>query len=277
MKKTLVMGLSRIFPLQTYFNTNTKTLPCIRMRASITVEAALAVPVFVLFVVLFLGLFRVEQVELQMNQALSHTVSEIAMKSEYLFTDLMKAKPMLVKQLKSQECAEEYIRNGWQGIAVTSTESDDDYVRLSATYEICLPVSLFGWQYLEVTQSAVARRWTGDAGLSEEDDAWVYITPYGAAYHQVSSCRYLDLSVWAAPKVQVAALRNENGEKYDACTICAQDSYKSVDATVYVTGYGTLYHHTLDCRNLKRTVYRVRKESIEGRSPCQKCCKGNES
>ena len=251
--------------------TNTKTLPCVRIRASITAEAAMAVPIFVLFLVLFLGLFRIEQVELQVNQALSYTASVLAMDGEQSLLDSFQARHLFVNQLKEQECQEQYIQDGFRGITLSLTASDNNVVQITADYHICLPVNLFGKSSVAVTQSAASRRWTGSQRGAEGDSRWVYITPFGTAYHRSSSCRYLDLSVWAAPKGQVQELRNKQGGRYYPCPGCRRTSDGMERSTVYVTDYGSLYHQSLDCKNLKRTVYRVPAKSVENRSPCQKC------
>lgn len=248
--------------------TITKTLLCVRCRASLTVEAAMAVPVFVFFLVLFLGLFRVLLVESQMNQALGYTASKFAMETTSYY-DTYEA--VLIKQLKELGCAEEYIDNGMKGIVVTNRKSDEQYIRLSVTYDILLPVNVFGKQDVEVTQYAVARRWTG----YEEDDLlsnqWVYITPFGAAYHKSASCSYLDLSLWAVSESQAQDIRNKNGGKYYKCSFCTNVTDTIPLDTVYVTDYGTLYHESLECKSLKRTVLRVKLENVQGRSPCKKC------
>lgn len=253
--------------------TITKTLPCIRDKGSVTVEAACVVPICLLFLVLFLGLFRVQQVEMQVNQALSYTVTELSVDSGWELLEHLQTRSIFLNELKDQGCKKQYIQDGWQGITLSMAESDEFFVRLKATYHICLPVNMFGKQYVEVTQSAVARRWNGGRGSESQSDQWVYITPFGISYHTTPSCRYLDLTIWAAPKVQITTLRNKEGGKYYACTSCGKSAPDSDTGTVYVTDYGELYHQSLDCGSLKRTIYRVRLEQAEGRSLCQKCGK----
>ncbi len=247
--------------------TNTKTLPCIRVRASITVEAAMILPIFLLFFILFLGLFRVELVEMQVNQALSYTVSKLAMETGVDLLPDVKSRMVFIDQLKEQGCKESYLQNGWQGVRLSTVQSDLTMMRLTATYHINLPISLFGKQFVEVTQSAVARRWTGYAKEMYQNDRWVYVTPYGIAYHKSPSCRYLDLSIWATRRGGISTMRNQDGEKYHPCDICVNGA----NETLYITDYGNVYHESLGCRNLKRTLYRVMLSEVKGRSPCQKC------
>ena len=243
----------------------TKTLLCVRVRASITAEAALVVPIFLLFLVLFLGLFRIEQIELQVKQALSYTAMSMAGQDARWDPNRL-----FRTQLKEQGCEASYIQGGFAGMKLDESNSDASYVRLVVTYQIKLPVHLFGKESVLVTQSAVVRRWVGSSREEGTDNVWVYITPYGTAYHRTATCRYLDLSVWATTKGQIRTLRNKEHGKYYACKRCAKKSIPDA-ATVYVTDYGELYHKNLTCRNLKRTVYRVKRESVDVRMPCQKC------
>lgn len=249
--------------------TITKTLPCIRMKGSLTVEAAVIMPFVVLFLTLFLGLFRVELVEMQVNQALGYAVSELAIHAEEVLPQQLLAKKLFINELKEQGCKEVYIKNGWSGFTLGLTERDE-IIQLKVDYQICLPMNLFGKQAISVTQSATARKWTGRKETTAQSDQWVYVTPYGVAYHKSSACPYLDLSVWAVTRAHISTIRNQNGGIYDACNVCIKNVGDPAD-TIYVTDYGDLYHGSLSCSRLKRMVYRTSKEMVAGRSPCQKC------
>lgn len=155
-------------------------------------------------------------------------------------------------------------------MTVSNRESDALFVRLSVSYDIQLPVHVFGKKSISVVQSAVARRWNGADSSNGADAVWVYITPYGTVYHRTLGCPYLDLSVWSVPTVSVKELRNKNGGKYYACARCQAKNALEMHS-VYVTDYGVLYHSSMNCRALKRTVYRVRLDQAGGRRQCQKC------
>ena len=254
-------------------STNAKTLLCVRWRASLTVEATMIMPIFVLFFVLFLTLFQVLMTETQMNQALSYTVSNVAMETNHFLpgTEALTAKKTLIEQLKVQGCKEERIAGGWDGIACVPVLSGE-LMRITVFYDIALPFHLFGWQEINVSQSAAARKWSGREENESDHTQWVYITPFGVAYHQNMSCPYLDLSVWSLLERQVANIRNKSGSKYIPCRLCKEESFVSNEyTTVYVTDYGSLYHFSLTCSGIKRTVWRVDKENVQGRHPCQKC------
>lgn len=274
-KKSLSMLLVRKKRHKRYlFQTAAKALFCTRKKASFTVEASMAAPLFVFLLALFLGLFRVLLVEIQVDQALHYAVGYTAAccheeESDIPALEYAGVTVLFYKQLQKEDSRSTYFKNGFPGILLRESQSDDRFVRLQAAYQIRLPVSLFGKKYIDVKQCASARKWNGfQEEQQEEDDVWVYVTPYGTVYHKNTSCNYLDLSVQAVNGAQVEQLRNKDGGIYYPCTSC-RASYPGNN--VYITDYGNNYHRSLDCRKLKRTVYRIRKSEVEGKSPCKKC------
>lgn len=256
------------------FQTVAKTLFCTRRSGSFTVEAAMAVPLFVFLLALFLGLFRVLLVEMQVDQALHYAAGTVAAYSQKAESDApileyAGSSVLFYNQLKKENSESQYFKNGFPGILLQESESDNRFVRLQAVYQIRLPVGFFGKKYIDVEQCASARKWNGfQENQQEEDDIWVYVTAYGSVYHKNTSCNYLDLSVRAVTSAQAGQMRNKDGGIYYPCTSC-KASYSG--STVYITDYGTDYHSSLGCRKLKRTVYRVKKSEVDGKTPCKKC------
>lgn len=262
--------LSRKFPEK---QPDTKAWFRTRKQASFTVEAAMVMPIFVFFLALFIGLFRVMQVEMQVDQALQYAAGNTALycqQSEdgHPLLEYAGASVLFYRELKDT-IPENCLKYGISGIRFRDLDSNERLVKLHASYEIMLPVSFFGMRSVNVEQSASARKWNGYQSESSGDaDSWVYVTPYGSVYHQSTACRYLDLSVHAAGKIQIGVLRNKDGSIYYPCRSCHA---AGAEGTVYVTDYGTNYHASAGCSKLKRVVYRIRKEQAEGKSPCKKC------
>lgn len=253
--------------------TDTKAWFRTRKQASFTVEAAMIVPIFVFFMALFLGFFQVMQIEIQVDQALQYAAGNTAIYCQkqdgYPLLEYTGAAVLFYRELKTEEIAEKSLKNGIAGIRFQDMDSNERFVKLHVSYEIRLPVGFFGFQFLNVEQSASARKWNGyQSENGNNEDAWVYITPYGSVYHQSTACRYLDLSVHAVGKDQISKLRNKDGAIYYSCVSCHA---AMAEGTVYVTDYGTSYHASANCRKLKRTVYRVKKEQAGDRTPCKKC------
>lgn len=92
-----------------------------------------------------------------------------------------------------------------------------------------------------VTQKAVIRPFTGVNSLSgENEDPIVYVTPKGTVYHYDISCSYINIKTNVVSYDDIANKRNKSGGKYKACEACSR-SNNSV-SQVYITDYGDRYH-----------------------------------
>ena len=116
---------------------------------------------------------------------------------------------------------------------------------------------------------ACSRKWVGYDPLEGEDKGdYVYVTKYGQAFHRSLSCPYLKPSVHAISEGMVKESRSVSGGKYSSCPKCKG---KRNNGTVYITDYGDVYHSSLNCSALKRSVNRIKLEEAESYHPCGKC------
>lgn len=240
------------------------------------VEAAVTIPVFVCFMVTILFFFCIMQLQLEIQASLNYTGRKL---SEYAVleadhsdkinekTELAAAEVIFRKHLKEQNIRTEYIKAGNLGIHLLASKLEGDYVHLKAEYRIKLPIGLFGKYEFMVRQQVKTRKWIGDCPIETDSGEWVYITPTGSAYHQTSQCPYLDLSIQSVVFGEVEQLRNHSGARYKACRECG----KRVEAVVYITDYGDVYHGSVTCSGLKRSVQKVRLSETGGRHACLKC------
>ena len=173
------------------------------------------------------------------------------------------ARCLFWKYMGQQELLSDLYRRNRSEISFIGSDFSGDFIKLRATYEVKLPVFWTKWGKLPVKQQIVCKKWTG-ASLSsagDEDGAYVYITPYGNAYHSSAECKTLKLSIRSVPRTGISALRSEDGSIYYPCR-CAGTSSKNV----YITDYGTEYHGNIACSGLKRTVYRVLRSQVGDRT-----------
>ncbi len=240
------------------------------------VEAAVSIPVFVCFVVCILFFFCIMQLQIEIQASLNYAgriISEyaalesdgsdkISEKAEFAAAEVL-----FRKHLKEQNARTEYIRGGELGISLLDTELEGDYVHLKVKYRVKFPIGLFGKYEFLVHQQAKARKWTGENRTASENAGWVYITPTGSAYHQTAQCPYLDLSIRSVAFEEVEKQRNHSGGRYEMCRKCG----KSFGTLVYITDYGDVYHGSIACTGLKRSVQKVRLSEIGGRHACSKC------
>ena len=118
--------------------------------------------------------------------------------------------------------------------------------------------------------------WTG-RNLSEqkevpketEDEELVYVTEHESVYHTTAECTHLALSVEAVSGSRVGRMRNQDGKSYHACDKCAASGAKN--STVYITREGTHYHNDANCSGLTRTVRLVKKSETGDLHVCSRC------
>lgn len=272
-KKTLPMSAKRS---KNQYSVKHKEIPlCTCNKGSMTIEAAVVLPVFAAFIISLLFFFRVLQVETEVAKALSYAQRLTAVESSLSDSEavqLATAEVLFRKEIGKSEVVREYVAGKGQGITLLGSSAKGDYIKLCATYKIRLPLRFFLVSGFTQTQKSVGRKWTGKAVGEDNSDPYVYYTETGKVYHLTKSCPYLDLSIQKVLLREVASLRNKSKRRYKACSKCAAAAGEV--EYVYITDYGTLYHMDLGCSRLKRTIYTVHLSEVGGRPACSKCGNG---
>lgn len=251
---------------------NREAPSCTCIRGSLTVEAAVIFPLVAAFLVAFLFLFRVLQIEMAVDEALVYAGRMTAI--EYSAVDnsavgLATAEMLLQKELKQYPVVDKFVRGGSMGVSIIKSKFDGDFLELCAEFNVPIPVPIYKIDDLKFVQREYQRKWTGKNVGEETFDPYVYVTSSGSVYHTSLNCHYIDLSTKAVEYSSVADLRNLSGHKYSPCA-CAVVSFLQ-GGTVYVTNYGTNYHSTMDCFGLKRTIKMMKKSETNGLPLCSKC------
>jgi len=212
------------------------------MKGSITVEASVAVPVFLF--------------------AIINLLSVILLFGEYSsnLSDMhRKAKELAVHA---------HILEAGMG---------NEMIVLTKTQELTPMISFMGFHTSRTMVSCHARKWTGydvvNAPGGQMEDEWVYITPSGDAYHRNPNCSYLNPGIYSAVSLQIGEYRNLSGEIYRQCESC---KHITLTGICFYTEYGNRYHATLKCSGLKRTINTVPLSEVEGRHLCNKCASQGE-
>ena len=266
-----------------YFNPN-KSLPKYRKekkkkkaflhissKASYTLEMAVVLPLVAAFFVSILFFFRVLQVQTQVQAALNYASRKTAVQAcvnDVPSPLLATAEVYFRKELKQYAEYQKYVAPYAPGASLLMSNMEGPEIMLCADYTIRLPIALFQIKDVRITQRSVSRKWTGDRETWTETD-YVYVTEHGTVYHRSRSCRYLDLSIRTAEYAEIGDLRNKSEHKYYACGQCAAKNKHL--RQVYITDYGEVYHTSLSCSGLKRTVYLIPISEVGGKGPCSKC------
>ena len=260
------------------YRKNKKHVP---LKASFTIEAALALPVFMFFAAAVIYLLIIISLQCDIQSAMEEAAGELTKKayltkqtdSDYAISYLTIRSAVFTDELK-EEIEASAIKDGVSGVSSLFSEYDEEtgILDIVLTYTYVIPFLSGDLANLEFVQRVRSRAWigddiSGDEGASSEGEV-VYITPSGSVYHLTMSCPYLDLSISQISFGDVSSARNASGSRYTACTSCCKSSTYE---TVYITEYGTNYHSSLSCSKLKRTIIAVDISEVGTRSECSKC------
>lgn len=250
----------------------TETYPRTFYQASMTVEAAVTLPLFIGFMIFLMFCFRIMQTELAVEQAMMYTARKEAASVSEISDTVHPAKVRLcfLERAKEEKVPFQYIDGGKEGISFRKSNYEGTELMLHASYHMTVPVGFFGTLTYPKEQEVSARKWTGYAPEEETmgTERLVYVTKSGKAYHGSRECAYLDLSIRTVSQKNVESLRNKNGSRYVQCGSCCKNKNENI---CYITDYGVCYHMDLECRGLKRTVYVISIDEVGGRHPCKKC------
>lgn len=240
-------------------------------KASLTVEAAVVVPLMIGFLACVLFFFRVLLIQVSVEEALMYAGRKVAIQSGMLDSPealFLSAEGYLLEALEESDVVSQHVIMGKYGIRIYESEFSGSEIILRAEYDVGLPVKFFAIDRLHLSSANRFQKWQG-AKSGDASNQWVYITPSGSAYHKNLSCRTLDLSIHEASFIRIDQVRGVDGQKYYPCERCNASKVQS--AIVYYTDYGTLYHSEISCSALKRNIRKVLKTEIGDKKACRFC------
>lgn len=250
----------------------------LKLKGSMTVEAALVFPLFLFGLTALLYLFVLLRVQTEIGRALTDAGRELSQDAG--LTEEMENSALAgvrggqkVREYLSKRPGIEVIRQRENGISMIGTvwNKEDSMLTLRASYQVVLPPGLVWFHPIYITQTKTVRGFTGfgrKQSLSgEQGEEVVYVTEYGTVYHRSLNCRHLKLSIRQASLTEVEGMRNESGGKYTPCERC----WKGEGRVIYVTSDGNRYHASLNCSGLVRGIRTVLLSETGGMLPCSVC------
>lgn len=162
-----------------------------------------------------------------------------------------------------------------RSLSVLSYEQKgEEEIRLVKISRVKPLVPIAGFPGAIIVNGCVMHRWIGydpgkedgTAGTGREE--MVYITGSGVAYHRERGCVYLNPSIQLMSREEAQQTVNKSGQRYTPCESCGGDS-----PVVYVTKEGVRFHSTISCGGLRRTIDCVPlSEALrQGRHACPGC------
>ena len=255
-----------------------RTFFSVPFSGSLTVEAALVMPIFLGAVLLLTGIFQTLEVYEQVNSYLCSTGRKLAAYSEAADGvdrgDLYK---LFYADLRNSGIESDDIVGGMAGLVPVMTK-ESDLVKIKVTYFIKSGGFFFFSRNIRITDSVYVCPWLGASpGRNKKDSdnqqsKIVYVAENGVVYHQSESCSYLKLSIRQCRQEDIQALRNKYGAKYVQCERCGK--HAAGNETVYITDTGRAWHTDRTCSGLKRILQTMTQDEAEekGLRSCSRCC-----
>ncbi len=250
-------------------------------QASLTVEAAVVLPVFLICMTAVMQLLNVYHSAVRLQCAMTETAEEIAIgayATKYGEQDTFFHSALTVGYATARVGTRMEPAEGIQNMnfLLSSFLEEQDTVNLICTYRMKPSVGMVSLPFTVFVSRACVRGWTGRRGSDgmsddgEEDDAQeeetVYVTDNGRVYHKDRECSHIRLRISTVSMSHVHTARNANGARYTSCELCGSRA----SGMVYIAREGNRYHSSLNCGGLKRTVSEVKLSETSLR-PCSRC------
>lgn len=282
-------------------------------QASLTVEAALVMPIFLYFIIAFLYFMQIFTLQEQIQQSITKMGLSWS-KTAYFYKDFpnieealsfdntifgsefdiglneitdkiisgyslkLYAKQYLDKDFINNSC----IRDGFEGIDFfySSVVNDEACIDIVLKYKVSIPVKIFLLGDLSMFQRVRLRTWTGyevAAAYSTQEE-----TPDSddtIVYITDTGTVYHKSKDCSHIKLSITAVQ---GIPYDLrndsgskYTMCEKccTGEEGENATYYITTYGTKYHADRTCSKIKRSIQEIPLSEVGSRKPCSRCGK----
>ena len=249
--------------------------------ASLTLEAAIVLPLFLYAGVILMMPFRMMDIQRRVQAAAEYTseaVGEAAYGSKY------KEEQTIWNTAAAYAYAETAVRIRLEDLPVhrlsllrSSLLEDGETIDLVMDYEIKMPFSVFGLNNVTQTVRSYRRAWVGLEGQTggkenqEGDQIIVYIGKNSTRYHVNSTCHYLYNDLSSVPFAEIEYRRNQDGSRYSPCKRCGAEAA----STVYIMPSGRHYHTSVSCSAINAYVKAVLKSEVEYLGACSYCSRGN--
>ena len=187
-------------------NRKMKQIGCTGRRASLTLEAALTVPLFLLAWLAVICVMDIYRIQAEVKTSLSESARELGMyaaaaqgEGQSPVDVISTAACILYGRQKLPDLGDQV------QISLLRSSYQDSTVTLRADIFYTLPVGFGPWQTILLKNTASAGAWTGDDGnrglISGEGgcEEMVYITETESVYHTSASCTHIHLSSMREP------------------------------------------------------------------------------
>ncbi|MBR1930860.1 MAG: hypothetical protein IJ833_05210 [Lachnospiraceae bacterium] len=266
-----------------------------RSAGSMTVEAALILPLFLFFFLNISSAMEMLRLHGNLELALWSVGNRMSVYGHALGEEHPERLAGLafsytyIKHYICEYLGEAYLENtpilgGVNGLQFLESDilAEGDTVEIVVAYGVSPYSSIVGFRPFGMVNHYYGHVWNGyELPLEESRTASdiVYIAENGAVFHKNPDCTYLKLSIRETTLGQAVTARNIYGEKYHMCSICGMGNGKwelnsgTTNSQVWITSEGDCIHYNRNCSGLKRTIYAVERSEIPDYRPCSRCAK----
>ena len=265
-----------------------------KLKGSVTVEASLVLPLFLIFIIQVYSLFEILTIYTKLQAACEETAVEAATVlalpeeakqselSSFLFSETL-VREEIIRKARLGDSADSVILGGLGGLHLFRSDlaTDGENVEIIVTYRVKprLSPSILGTMTL-VNHSKV-RAWTGyekaesgeGSGQQEESGETVYVTASGEAYHLYEDCTILRAKVEKVSGKELGNKRSEDRNIYYPCEFCCGSEKVEAEKNYYITPWGARFHTDPSCNALKKRYTAISIGDVGNRHLCSVCRK----
>lgn len=254
----------------------------VSFSASMTVEAAYALPLFLFAGVILMMPLQIMHVERQVQASVEMIGEDI---SRMLYVAPEKEQGIGVwtegavlgyaqaaVRLKLRDLPVEDL-----SLLASEFLQDGQTIDLVVDYGMRLPFSMFGLDAVKRRARCYRRGWRGRDDMDDQhtenpEDVIVYVGRDSTRYHVSKRCHYLSNDLQTVPAEHIGSYRNSSGKRYRPCSTCGD--YRDTGSYVYIMKSGESYHTTAGCPSIRSYATAVLKSEVEYLGACSYCSRG---
>ena len=254
-------------------NSNKERASVLDSKAGITIEASIAIPLFLFAVLCLVYMIEVKAIQTKIYFA-AETADKVMAQDVVMIpvVNVPKLEKIMIETIGEERLDRSILEGGSRGLDCSRSFFSflTGEVHVTVRYSVRLPFPEFMGISARCREEIVVRGWTGFKNENSEldDEQIVYMTDNAAVYHEDYNCTYLQLSIQFIPYLVVQNRRNFYGERYRRCEKCSWNQNMS---GIYITDKGNRYHSSLTCSGLKRSIYVLRRSQVHGIGGCSRC------
>jgi len=260
-------------------------------KASLTIEAALVLPFFILvllsliYLINIMALSHTLQIQLEETARKINSYAYISLDLETGVSDSDIISSQIIRSLfMSQDikklCDASHIKNGENGISFYHSKIEKaDSADIIITYHVSIPFLSKLNLYIPLAQRCSFKLFTGnhDVHYNSSSASIVYMTAHGSVYHTNKYCSYLVKYTEILDKNSLSDYETASHRNLLLCSACKKNFSAENTSFIYISQTGTVYHYSRDCYYLTSHIYECNLKDVKEEYPlCSRCSQASD-